>query len=103
MKRLGRNPATGAAVDVLPKKVAFFKPSKELRSLVNGAVRNDLFRLDAWLPGWCPSFGYSSLHVSRPKVTTTDACGNLGHVASSVNLAGRNALRVVECNGSGYG
>jgi integration host factor subunit beta len=34
--RVGRNPKTGAKVDVPAKRVPFFKPSKELRDLVNG-------------------------------------------------------------------
>ncbi|QHN03389.1 integration host factor subunit beta [Granulicella sp. WH15] len=33
--RVGRNPKTGARVDVPAKRVPFFKPSKELRDLVN--------------------------------------------------------------------
>jgi integration host factor subunit beta len=33
--RTGRNPKTGAKVDVAAKRVPFFKPSKELRDLVN--------------------------------------------------------------------
>lgn len=33
--RTGRNPKTGAAVAVPAKRVPFFKPSKELRDLVN--------------------------------------------------------------------
>jgi len=33
--RLGRNPKTGEAVEVPPKSVAFFNPSKGLRELVN--------------------------------------------------------------------
>ena len=35
--RVGRNPKTGERVDVPPKKVPYFKPSKELKDLVNGA------------------------------------------------------------------
>ena len=35
--RIGRNPKTGARVDVPAKKIPFFKPSKELKDLVNGA------------------------------------------------------------------
>jgi integration host factor subunit beta len=35
--RIGRNPKTGAKVDVPPKKIPFFKPSKELKDFVNGA------------------------------------------------------------------
>ncbi|RRA49962.1 HU family DNA-binding protein [Acidipila sp. EB88] len=33
--RVGRNPKTGAKVDVPAKRVPYFKPSKELRDLVN--------------------------------------------------------------------
>ena len=33
--RVGRNPKTGARVDVPPKRIPYFKPSKELKDLVN--------------------------------------------------------------------
>lgn len=33
--RIGRNPKTGAKVDVPPKRIPFFKPSKELKELIN--------------------------------------------------------------------
>ena len=33
--RIGRNPRTGARVEVPPKKIPFFKPSKEVREIVN--------------------------------------------------------------------
>jgi len=33
--RVGRNPKTGARVEVPPKTVPYFKPSKELKDLVN--------------------------------------------------------------------
>ena len=36
--RIGRNPKTGAKVDVPPKKIPFFKPSKELKDHVNGGA-----------------------------------------------------------------
>ena len=35
--RVGRNPKTGARVDVPPKRIPFFKPSKELKDLINGS------------------------------------------------------------------
>src|SRR5271170_3845963 len=35
--RIGRNPKTGAKVEVPPKKIPFFKPSKELKDHVNSA------------------------------------------------------------------
>jgi integration host factor subunit beta len=34
--RTGRNPKTGARVDVPAKTIPYFKPSKELKDLVNG-------------------------------------------------------------------
>jgi integration host factor subunit beta len=34
--RVGRNPKTGDRVEVPAKKIPFFKPSKELKDLVNG-------------------------------------------------------------------
>lgn len=34
--RVGRNPKTGARVDVPAKKIPYFKPSKELKDVVNG-------------------------------------------------------------------
>jgi integration host factor subunit beta len=36
--RVGRNPKTGAKVEVPAKKIPFFKPSKELKDFVNGAA-----------------------------------------------------------------
>jgi integration host factor subunit beta len=33
--RIGRNPKTGERVDVPPKRIPYFKPSKELKDLVN--------------------------------------------------------------------
>jgi integration host factor subunit beta len=33
--RIGRNPKTGDRVEVPPKKIPFFKPSKELKDMVN--------------------------------------------------------------------
>ena len=40
--RTGRNPKTGAKVDVPAKRVPFFKPSKELRDLVNPKQKADV-------------------------------------------------------------
>jgi integration host factor subunit beta len=36
--RVGRNPKTGAKVEVPAKKIPFFKPSKELKDFVNSAA-----------------------------------------------------------------
>ncbi len=35
--RIGRNPKTGTRVEVPAKRIPFFKPSKELKDLVNAA------------------------------------------------------------------
>lgn len=35
--RVGRNPKTGARVNVVAKRVPYFKPSKDLKQLVNTA------------------------------------------------------------------
>jgi integration host factor subunit beta len=35
---VGRNPKTGAKVEVPPKKIPFFKPSKELKDFVNNST-----------------------------------------------------------------
>ena len=36
--RVGRNPKTGARVEVPAKKIPFFKPSKELKDVVNNSA-----------------------------------------------------------------
>jgi integration host factor subunit beta len=36
--RVGRNPKTGARVEVPPKRVPFFKPSRELKEYVNSGI-----------------------------------------------------------------
>ncbi|HEY7307259.1 MAG TPA: integration host factor subunit beta [Bryobacteraceae bacterium] len=37
--RVGRNPKTGSRVEVPSKRIPFFKPSKELRDLVNHSAQ----------------------------------------------------------------
>jgi integration host factor subunit beta len=37
--RVGRNPKTGARVEVPAKKIPYFKPSKELKDVVNNSAR----------------------------------------------------------------
>ena len=36
--RIGRNPKTGARVEVPAKKIPYFKPSKELKDLINSTA-----------------------------------------------------------------
>ena len=38
--RVGRNPKTGSRVEVPSKRIPYFKPSKELRDLVNGSSKS---------------------------------------------------------------
>ena len=47
--RIGRNPKTGVRVDVPPKRVPYFKPSKDLKALINReqeATATDSNKLD---------------------------------------------------------
>jgi integration host factor subunit beta len=39
--RIGRNPKTGAAVHVPPKRIPYFKPGKDLRELLNTESQRD--------------------------------------------------------------
>jgi integration host factor subunit beta len=40
--RVGRNPKTGDRVEVPAKKIPFFKPSKELKDLVNNSAAKEV-------------------------------------------------------------
>jgi len=40
--RVGRNPKTGDRVEVPAKKIPFFKPSKELKDLVNNSAATEV-------------------------------------------------------------
>ena len=61
--RVGRNPKTGERVEVPAKKIPFFKPSKELKDLVNtgGGERSSATR--APLPRLPRRSGYRNVHV----------------------------------------
>ena len=48
--RVGRNPKSGARVDVPAKKVPFFKPSKELRDLINPVAKPSVNHIDPHHP-----------------------------------------------------
>ena len=50
--RIGRNPKTGEKVDVPPKRIPFFKPSKELKELINsGAADSEAAPSRSVVPG----------------------------------------------------
>ena len=51
--RIGRNPKSGARVEVPAKKVPFFKPSKELRDLINPTAKPSTATIDPHHPPPC--------------------------------------------------
>src|ERR1700689_2586974 len=53
--RIGRNPKTGARVDVPAKKIPYFKPSKELKDLVNTPPTTESPAESAPLPPAAPN------------------------------------------------
>jgi integration host factor subunit beta len=55
--RVGRNPKTGDRVEVPAKKIPFFKPSKELKDLVNNSTTAPAVATPA--PPAAPSSQYS--------------------------------------------
>lgn len=46
--RRGRNPKTGAPVDIPAKRVPYFKPGKELKELINAQTDGDGFEVDVF-------------------------------------------------------
>ena len=46
--RRGRNPKTGAPVDIPAKRVPYFKPGKELKELINVQAEGDGFGVDVF-------------------------------------------------------
>jgi integration host factor subunit beta len=53
--RIGRNPKTGARVDVPAKTIPYFKPSKELKDLVNTHLSAESSAAQPPLPPVTPS------------------------------------------------
>ena len=48
--RRGRNPKTGAPVDIPAKRVPYFKPGKELKELINAALGEQTLEQGAAAP-----------------------------------------------------
>jgi len=46
--RRGRNPKTGAPVDIPAKRFPYFKPGKELKELINAQAEGDGFAVDGF-------------------------------------------------------
>ncbi len=53
--RMGRNPKTGEKVEVPAKKIPFFKPSKELKDLVNEGIPGTAPPVAPATPGAAPT------------------------------------------------
>jgi integration host factor subunit beta len=53
--RIGRNPKTGARVEVPAKKIPYFKPSKELKDLVNTSQSTEAVTAPPPLPPVAPN------------------------------------------------
>ena len=53
--RIGRNPKTGTRVDVPAKKIPYFKPSKELKDLVNTSLSTETPTAPSSLPPVAPN------------------------------------------------
>ncbi len=53
--RIGRNPKTGTRVDVPAKKIPYFKPSKELKDLVNTSLSTATPTAPSSLPPVAPN------------------------------------------------
>ncbi len=49
--RIGRNPKTGTRVEVPSKRIPYFKPSKELRDIVNRESANETGNSRPTVPG----------------------------------------------------
>ena len=77
--RIGRNPKTGARVDVPAKKIPYFKPSKELKDLVNTNPPPEGLRGSTTSPACGPRPG-DSLRVRAPP---HGAFGNYGLLVDS--------------------
>ena len=59
--RVGRNPKTGSRVEVPSKRIPFFKPSKELRDLVNHSAKAGQASAEA-APTATPASGITGPH-----------------------------------------
>jgi len=53
--RIGRNPKTGARVEVPAKKIPYFKPSKELKDMVNAYVSGETPAAAPAVPSQAPN------------------------------------------------
>ena len=79
--RIGRNPKTGAKVEVPPKRIPFFKPSKELKDFVNGQR---------------PPTAAARCRPKRP--LSRSSCHGLSLDALAVSLLPRREGRCVFCD-----
>ena len=69
--RIGRNPKTGARVDVPAKKIPYFKPSKELKDVVNSSQA-----AEAASPAEPPAVSPSTPSAPPPETTEPTSSEN---------------------------
>jgi integration host factor subunit beta len=87
--RIGRNPKTGTRVDVPAKKIPYFKPSKELKDLVNTSqCRGDPCGSTA-----CPARGAESGDSLGVRAPSHGAFGNYGLFVESLEISIRQPGR----------
>ena len=87
--RIGRNPKTGTRVDVPAKKIPYFKPSKELKDLVNTSHAAETPAAPPPVPPEAPETG-DSLGV---RIAPLGAFGNYGLLVESLEISIRQPGR----------
>ena len=77
--RIGRNPKTGARVEVPAKKIPYFKPSKELKDVVNNSATPAGSRRRRRRPNRCPTRKRAWIISGRPGgISMSPRPGNTG-------------------------
>jgi len=69
--RVGRNPKTGDRVEVPAKKIPFFKPSKELKDLVNNAPGENAVAMPPTTPSARPGRTPPTRPAGGPRSSTS--------------------------------
>ena len=75
--RIGRNPKTGARVEVPAKRVPYFKPSKELRDSVNPTGK----KVRRGATGTSPAPTARSIPITRPRCKLSTQAGSRREMA----------------------
>ena len=86
--RVGRNPKTGTRVEVPSKRIPYFKPSKELKDLVNTAANN--LGTGTGATGGTPAGSPASGTIGTPATDGSAAGPNSGGTIAGSNPASQN-------------